>query len=90
MPADHLVAARPQSEDEATTGNQVEGRCRLRQQRGRPAEDVHDAGAEPDALGARRECPENGDGVRSIRLGHPDRVESTGLGALGQLERVGE
>src|SRR5437764_11108070 len=63
----HLVATRPQSEDEAAAGDQVECRRCLREQRGSPAEHVDDAGAKVDALRAGGEAAKNRDSIGAIR-----------------------
>src|SRR3981081_1972532 len=91
MPAGHhLVATGAPPEAEAGTRDQVECGRGLREQRGRPAEHVDDAGAELDALGASGEGAKNGDGVGAVRLWHPHGLEPEGLGALSELNRLGE
>src|SRR5205823_1467614 len=75
---------------EPAAGNQVECRSGLRQEGGRPAEDVDDAGAELDAVGAGGEGTKHGNGVRAVRFGRPDRVEAEGLGAQSELNRLRE
>ena len=85
-----LVAAGSEPEDETATGDQVERGRRLREQGGRPAEDVDDASTELDALRAGGEAAEDGDGIRAIRFGHPDRFEAECLGALSELNCLGE
>src|SRR2546427_326583 len=59
--AHHLVATRPEPEDEAAAGDQIERGRRLREEGRRLAEHIYDPGAEPDALGAGGQGAEDGD-----------------------------
>ena len=49
--------------------------------------ELHDAGAEPDALGLGGDAGQRRDGVGPVGLGRPHRVEAEPLGLLDQVDR---
>ena len=68
-------------------GHRIDRRGRHRRIGRRARGKLHDAGAEFDALGQRREVGERRDGIRAIGLGGPHRIVAQLLGALHQLDR---
>ena len=88
---DHLGAADAEAEHEAIVRDRCQRHRGHRGHRRRPRRDLHDAGAEPDALGARGEVGEGRHGVGAPRLGRPDIVYAQAVrldDVLGQLPPV--
>src|SRR5581483_11176658 len=82
----HLRPGRPEPEQEAAAGHEVERGCRHRRIRRRATGDLHDRRADLDAARARRHPREHRHGIRSPRLRGPHRVVAEALRLLHERD----
>ena len=85
---DDLWPRRPETEQEAAAGQEVERGRRHRRVRRRAAGDLHDRRAELDPLGRRPEPGEDGHAVRSPCLRGPGGVVAESLRLLRHRDRL--
>src|SRR5262249_3114349 len=83
---DHQLAARAEPEDRPALRDLVQRGDAHREQAGRAAEDVRDAGRELQALGVERDLGEELELLVGPRLGNPDRVVAEIVGELRRAQ----
>ena len=84
---DDALSRRSEAQDRAPAGELVERHRGHREQRGRAAVDVDDAGAEADALGHAREGAKRHEGIAAPRLRHEHGLVA---GVLGRARERGD